>query len=68
MLDHVMVPINTRLTPEEMVAELEKNGATNIKRLHRGTDFDRVEAIYNDIPFAKEKFGVGENRFVFNKK
>jgi len=68
MLDHVMVPINTRLTPEEMVTELEINGATNIKRLQRGTDFDRVEAIYNDIPFAKEKFGVGENRFVFNKK
>jgi len=67
MLDHVMVPINTRLTPEELINELEKNGAINIKRLTRGTDFDRVEAIYNSIPFAKEKFGVGENRFIFNK-
>ncbi|MCX6350584.1 MAG: class I SAM-dependent methyltransferase, partial [Bacteroidetes bacterium] len=33
MLDHVMVPINTRLTPEELVTELEKNGAKNIVRL-----------------------------------
>jgi ubiquinone/menaquinone biosynthesis C-methylase UbiE len=68
MLDHVMVPINTRLTSEEIIVELEKNGACNIKRLTRGADFDRVEAIYNQIPYAKEKFGVGENRFIFNKK
>ncbi len=68
MLDHVMVPINTRLTSEQIATELELNGAINIKRLVRGTDFDRVEAIYNKIPYAKEKFGVGENRFVFNKK
>jgi ubiquinone/menaquinone biosynthesis C-methylase UbiE len=68
MLDHVMVPINTRLTAEELIEELQKNGAINIKRLTRGADFDRVEAIYNKVPFAKEKFGIGENRFVFNKK
>lgn len=67
MLDHVMVPINTRLTSEQIIEELEKNGACNIHRLTRGTDFDRVEAIYKEIPFAKEKFGIGENRFVFNK-
>lgn len=67
MLDHVMVPINTRLTSEHIIEELEKNGACNIRRLTRGTDFDRVESIYNKIPFAKEKFGIGENRFVFNK-
>ncbi|MES2411759.1 MAG: class I SAM-dependent methyltransferase [Bacteroidota bacterium] len=67
MLDHVMVPINTRITPEELTLELEKNGACNIKRLTRGVDFDRVEAIYNEIPFAKEKFGIGENRFIFTK-
>ena len=68
MLDHVMVPINTRLTSEELIEELSKNGAINIRRLYRGADFDRVEAIYNKVAFAKEKFGVGENRFVFNKK
>jgi ubiquinone/menaquinone biosynthesis C-methylase UbiE len=67
MLDHVMVPINTRITSEELENELKKNGAINIKRLDRGVDFDRVEAIYKKIPFANEKFGVGENRYVFNK-
>jgi ubiquinone/menaquinone biosynthesis C-methylase UbiE len=67
MLDHVMVPINTRIKPEELENELAKNGAINIKRLNRGTDFDRIEAVYKNIPYAKEKFGVGENRYVFNK-
>lgn len=68
MLDHVMVPINTRITPEELTLELKKHGAVNVRRLTRGVDFDRVEAIYKQIPFAKEKFGVGENRFIFNKR
>ena len=68
MLDHSMVPINTRLTAEEIADELAKNGAINITRLTRGTDFDRVEQIFNNIPYAKEKFGIGENRIVFNKK
>jgi ubiquinone/menaquinone biosynthesis C-methylase UbiE len=67
MLDHVMVPINTRVSDEELVKELTKNGAINIQRLNRGTDFDRVEAIYKKVPFAKEKFGVGEHRYIFNK-
>lgn len=68
MLDHVMVPVNTRLSPEELQIELEKHGAIDVQRLERGTDFDRVEAIYQKYPGAKEKFGVGENRFVFRKK
>lgn len=67
MLDHVMVPINTRLTADEIYQALQKNGAKDIKRLARGTDFDRVESIYQNIPFAAEKFGAGENRFVFSK-
>jgi hypothetical protein len=67
MLDHVMVPINTRITTSELEEELKKNGAINIKRLTRGTDFDRVEAIFNNIPFANEKFGIGEHRYIFNK-
>lgn len=68
MLDHVMVPINTRITPDDLYVELEKNGAVDIERLKRGTDFDRIEAIYQGVPYAKEKFGVGENRYVFRKK
>ncbi|MEZ5428777.1 MAG: class I SAM-dependent methyltransferase [Pyrinomonadaceae bacterium] len=67
MLDHVMVPINLRLTPEEIENCLAEAGATNIRRLERGSDFDRVEHIYQKNPFAEENFGVGENRFVFSK-
>lgn len=67
MLDHVMVPINTRITPDDLYIELEKQGAVAIERLKRGTDFDRIEAIYQGVPYAKEKFGVGENRYVFRK-
>ena len=67
MLDHVMAPINDRLTPKEIEDELAKAGAKGIRRLTRGTDFDRIEAIYQKKPYAKEHFGVGENRHVFSK-
>lgn len=67
MLDHVMVPINTRIAPEHLFSELEKYGAVEIRRLTRGTDFDRIESIYQGVPYAKEKFGAGENRYVFRK-
>jgi SAM-dependent methyltransferase len=67
MLDHVMVPINLRLTAEEISAELSAAGATNIRRLTRGYDFDRVERIFQEDPYAKVKYGAGEHRFVFSK-
>lgn len=67
MLDHVMVSINVRLTPEQVEDCLRRSGAKDIRRLSRGTDFDRVEAIHRKDPFAAEKFGVGENRYVFSK-
>ncbi|MGH9013062.1 MAG: class I SAM-dependent methyltransferase [Acidimicrobiia bacterium] len=44
MLDHVMVPINKRLTADEITDELHLAGASGIRRLERGVDFDRVEA------------------------
>ena len=67
MLDHVMVPINTRLKPNQIEDELLRNGAISIERLSRGVKFDRVELIHQEIPFAKEKFGIGENRYIFSK-
>src|SRR5438874_6068371 len=67
MLDHVMVPINIRLRPEEIEYCLAKAGATGVRRLNRGTDFDRIEKIYQEEPFATVKYGVGENRYVFSK-
>ncbi|MGH9769644.1 MAG: methyltransferase domain-containing protein [Blastocatellia bacterium] len=67
MLDHVMVPINIRLTPDEITACLEEAGATAIRRLTRGADFDRIERTHRGEPFAEVKYGVGENRFIFSK-
>jgi ubiquinone/menaquinone biosynthesis C-methylase UbiE len=67
MLDHVMVPINVRLTPEEVERSLREAGATQIRRLQRGADFDRVEQIYQKSAFAQVKYGVGENRYVFSR-
>lgn len=68
MLDHVMAPINIRLTPAEVEQALWDSGASGIRRLDRGTDFDRIERLYGGEPFAPEKFGVGENRYVFTKE
>lgn len=67
MLDHVMVPINTRLTPREVEQRLTESGAVKIRRLTRGTDFDRIEKIAQQEPYADIKYGVGENRYVFSK-
>ncbi len=67
MLDHVMVPINVRLRPRQVEDALAAAGARDVRRLERGTDFDRIEAIHRGIPFAEVKFGVGENRYVFGK-
>ncbi len=67
LLDHVMVPISIRLTPQQIETALETAGATGIRRLTRGADFDRIEQIYQRRPFAETNFGVGENRYVFSK-
>lgn len=67
ILDHVMVPINIRSTPGRVELLLRNAGATNIVRLERGTDFDRAERIHRAEPFARVKFGVGENRYFFLK-
>jgi SAM-dependent methyltransferase len=67
MLDHVMVPINIRLTPQEIEQALAAAGAVQIRRLERGTDWDRIERIHQREPFAEVKYGVGENRYIFSK-
>ncbi|MAD12490.1 MAG: hypothetical protein CMC04_07205 [Flavobacteriaceae bacterium] len=67
ILDHIMVPINLRLTHEEILKILIEGGATNIQRLNRGADFDRIEKLHTNAPFAEIKYGVGEHRYVFSK-
>ena len=46
---------------------LKQAGASEIRRLERGTDFDRVEQVYQHRPFAEVKYGVGEQRYFFRK-
>lgn len=67
MLDHVMAPINVRLRPDQIEQALQDAGATKIRRLERGADFDRVEQIHRGVHHATVKFGVGENRYVFSR-
>lgn len=67
ILDHIMVPINVRLTDKEIRTLLSRYGAINIRRLERGTDFDFTERIYHNVPFATEKYGSGEHRYFFSK-
>jgi ubiquinone/menaquinone biosynthesis C-methylase UbiE len=67
ILDHIMVPINIRLTEQEIEACLAEAGAKEIRKLRRGTDFDRIEQIYQKVPYAGMKYGVGEQRYVFTK-
>ena len=67
MLDHVMAPIKIRLTPGQVEESLSRHGATDIRRLTRGADFDRIERIWQNEPYAVEKFGAGENRYLFTK-
>jgi SAM-dependent methyltransferase len=67
MLDHVMVPINLRLSPGEIEDCLHSCGAKDIRRLDRGADIDRIEHIASGEKYAADRFGVGENRYVFSK-
>lgn len=68
ILDHIMVPINLRLRPKEIESQLRRAGAVEIRRLNRGTDFDRIEQIYRRVPHADLRYGVGENRYFFEKR
>jgi len=69
ILDHIMVPINTRSTSNELEKLLEDIGFKNIERLTRGSDFDRVENIHNEKNKDDTiwKYGIGENRYIFEK-
>ncbi len=67
ILDHIMVPINIRLTEPEIEACLTEAGAKDIHKLRRGADFDRSEKIHQKTPYAQMKYGVGEQRYIFSK-
>ena len=63
-LDHILVPINIRLTAHKISDELRLLGATNIERLERGADVDEFEKFVGYE--AKEVlWGTGIHRFFF---
>ena len=65
-LDHILVPINIRLTAHKISDELRLLGATNIERLERGADVDEFEKFVGYE--AKEiLWGTGIHRFFFSK-
>ena len=68
LLDLWLTPIAECYTPDEVEIMLQQAGCRRWRRLTRGEDRDLVEQIYQDVPFASLKFGVGENRYFFEGK
>lgn len=67
LLDHVMVPINLRSTPQEVEAAIEGAGFRGHRRLLRGLATDRIEKLHRlggKDPDAIWKYGVGENKYL----
>ena len=46
---------------------LKDAGAKNIRFCERGADIDRSELVYQHQPHAEILYGIGENRFYFEK-
>ena len=67
LLDHMLVPYNSRFSRQEVEAMLTREGATEVRFLTRGADLDRAERIYRAEPFAALRFGDGECRNWFSK-
>jgi len=66
-LDHAMAPVNIRRRRAEVAELLESAGASNVRWLSRGCDWDGTERITRGEPYARVMFGDGENRFYFEK-
>lgn len=70
ILDHILVPINTLTTPDQIERILIKHKINNFRRLKRGSDKDDIELIYKYKKKISKKnlyyiFGYGENRYYF---
>ena len=68
ILDPTLVPINERLRPDEIEECLSRQGAYDFRRFLRGTDSDRLEKVYKEVPYAEIKYGIGDNRYIFYKR
>lgn len=63
VLDHMMVPINERLTAVECEQAIAQAGFLTAIRCTRGADIDRLEQLYQGTPFARAKYGDGVNLY-----
>ena len=67
ILDHMLVPINIRLKRSEVLNMLKNSGAKKIRVLKRGHEIDEDERIFKGEKYSKDKYGLGYNRFYFEK-
>ena len=67
LLDHMLVPYNTRFSRKDIEMCLRTAGASEVRFLERGADLDRVERIHRNEPYASLRFGEGECRYFFRK-
>lgn len=65
-LDHILVPINIRLTAQQVSDKLEASGAIDIERLERGADVDEFEK-FSGYAAKDVLWGSGIHRFFFSK-
>lgn len=67
MMDHLYVPIQDWQDKDVFEDMLKRYGLTQFRRLMRGVHFDGIEKINNKEPFAKEKYGTSELRYLAKK-
>ena len=65
-LDHIMVPINIRLSSQEISEKLKNSGAESIRRYERGADVDGQEK-FSQYKASNIVWGCGLHRFEFAK-
>lgn len=68
MLDHFYVPVRKTYAAKEVEKLLRKYNFVNIKQLLRGVEYDLIEKITSNEPFARVKYGEGDLRFIAEKK
>jgi SAM-dependent methyltransferase len=67
MMDHLYVPIQDWQSKEDFESMLKKHNLNEFHRLLRGVKFDGIEKISNSEPFAVEKYGTSELRYLAKK-
>ena len=67
MMDPLYVPIQNWQDKEEFEKMLKRYKFYDFRRLMRGVRNDGIEKVYNNEPFAEEKYGTAELRYLARK-